>query len=57
MSQKPYDPELFLVFADKLIFDTKYDEKSRSWVVVGRAYYTAFLKAQKKLGELAFFHK
>lgn len=52
MSQKPYNPELFLELADKLIYDSRYDEKSRSRIVVGRAYYTAFLKAQKKLGEL-----
>ena len=54
MSSTAYKPELFLEFADKLIIDTKYDEKSRSRVVVGRAYYTAFLKAQKKLGELGY---
>ena|SRR2546425_10745220 len=54
MSSTAYKPELFLEFADKLISDTKYDEKSRSRVVVGRAYYTAFLKAQKKLGELGY---
>lgn len=54
MSSTPYKPESFLDFADKLIFDTKYDEKSRSRVVVGRAYYAAFLKAQKKLNELGY---
>ena len=54
MSSTTYKPELFLELADKLIFDTKYDERSRSRVVVGRAYYTAFLNARKKLSELGY---
>src|SRR3989442_623158 len=54
MYSTAYNPELFLELADKLILDTRYEEKSRSRVVVGRAYYTAFLKARKKLGELGY---
>lgn len=54
MHSSVFNPELFLELAEKLIQDNKYDEKSRSRVVVGRAYYSAFLKAQKKLGEIGY---
>jgi len=54
MSSSRYKADLFLEFAEKLILDGRYEEKSRSRVVVGRAYYTAFLKAKKRLGELGY---
>lgn len=54
MQSSSYNPDRFLTLAEKLIFDRNYDESSRSRVVVGRAYYTAFLKAQKKLMELGY---
>lgn len=49
-----FDPNLFLEFAQKIVKDRKYEERSRARVAVGRAYYSAFLQTQRKLGELGF---
>lgn len=54
MQPPSFNPDGFLVLAEKLIYDRDYEERSRSRVVVGRAYYTAFLKTQKKLMELGY---
>jgi uncharacterized protein (UPF0332 family) len=54
MQSASYNPDRFLSLAEKLIYDKNYEEQSRSRVVVGRAYYTAFLKTQKKLMELGY---
>ena len=52
MQPTSFNPDRFLELAEKLIYDREYDDKARARVVVGRAYYTAFLKTQKKLMEM-----
>ncbi|MEM3159319.1 MAG: hypothetical protein QXJ74_00890 [Nitrososphaera sp.] len=52
MPTSHYKPELFLELAEKIIDDKDYDEKSKSRVAVGRAYYATYHKASKKLTEL-----
>jgi len=54
MQSASYNPDHFLTFADKLLYDRSYEEKGRSRIVVGRAYYAAFLKTQKRLMELGY---
>jgi len=51
-SQAPYDPREFFHLATKLVDDTHYDEESRRRTAVGRAYYSAFLFARKRLQDL-----
>lgn len=51
---RDYNPRDFLGFANALISDQTYDEKTRHRTVVGRAYYAAFLLVQKRLEELGY---
>lgn len=52
MNNTGFKPNLFLGLAEKLIDDGRYNESSRSRVVVGRAYYAAFLGARNRLRQL-----
>lgn len=57
-SRISYDPSQFLELADKLVPDNRYEEVSRSRTAIGRAYYSAFLMAKKKLEDLGYsFHE
>jgi len=47
-----FEPYRFLELANKLVDDKNYDEDCRSRTVVGRAYYSAFLTAYKKMRDL-----
>ena len=52
MSSRPhFNPSLFLDFAEELLNDRKYDERSRIRTAIGRSYYASFLMVKKKLEE------
>ena len=46
-----FNPDDFLILANKLIDDNDYTDESRYRTVIGRAYYSAFLTAYKKFLE------
>jgi len=51
-SRTPYDPREFYRLANKLVDDINYDQDSRNRTAIGRAYYSAFLFARKRLQDL-----
>jgi len=46
-----FNPSNFLDFAEQILNDRDYDERSKIRTAIGRAYYASFLMVKKKLEE------
>ncbi len=52
MSSTVFDPYEFLLLANAMLNDNKYQEQARIRTAIGRAYYAAFLQTRAKLQQM-----